>query len=195
MTALPPGPFACILADPPWRFRTWSETNQAKSASRHYDLMTTEAIKALPVRDVAMPDCALFLWAVSPMLPQAFATLDAWGFTFKTMGFVWAKTSKNSKATWSPKWHYGLGYWTRANAEYCLLGVRGKPRRLSKSVPQLIVAPAREHSRKPDEAHERIEQLVAGPRLEIFARQSRRGWTTWGAQAERFDEPPMREAA
>lgn len=196
--ALPPGPFACILADPPWSFRSWSDkgrdrcpdamVRQKGLAERHYATMSLTDIKVLPVADVAAKDAALFLWAVDCMLPQALDVMAVWGFTFKTVAFTWAKAKTNGG------WHIGLGYWTRGNPEMCLLGTRGSPRRLSAAVRQLIVAPRREHSRKPDEAHERIEQLVPGARLELFARQSRPGWTTWGAQAGRFDEP-TREAA
>ncbi len=108
--------------------------------------------------------------------------MHEWGFEYKTAAFTWAKTTSKDN------WHFGCGYWTRANAELCLLGTRGTPKRLSRAVRQLLISPVREHSRKPDETHERIERLVAGPYLELFARQSRPGWTTWGNEADKFDE-------
>lgn len=180
---LPAGPFGAIYADPPWSFAVYSDKGKGKSAERHYAVMSLAAIKALPVADVAAPDCALFLWASDPMLPQALEVMAAWGFVYKTVAFTWAKTTAPFG-----KWHFGCGYWTRANPEMCLLGTRGKPKRLSAAVRQLVVAPRREHSRKPDEVAGGIERLVAGPYLEMFARTTRPGWTAWGNQTERFAE-------
>lgn len=180
---LPPtGKYGCILADPPWRFRTWNETNQHKSASRHYSLMEDEDIKALPVKDAAADNCVLLLWAINPMLPHALETMAAWGFKFKTVALTWAKRMSTDKA-----WHFGLGYWTRQNTEQLLLGVRGKPRAVGRDVPQLMVAPRREHSRKPDETYDRAERLIVGPYLELFARQSRKGWDSWGLETGKFN--------
>jgi N6-adenosine-specific RNA methylase IME4 len=186
-TDLPKHHFRAILADPPWSFRTWSKTRQTRAAANHYAVMGADDIEPLPIGELAADDCALFMWATSPMLPQALAVMAAWGFTFKTVAFYWAKTTPKTDSSWAPKWHCGLGYWTRANAELCLLGTRGKPKRLSKSVRQLIVAPRREHSRKPDEIHDRIERLVAGPYLELFARQKTSGWLAWGIEVSKFD--------
>ncbi len=182
------GKFGCIAADPPWRFRSWNETNQHKAASRYYDLMTTEDIKALPVADIAATDCVLLLWATNPMLPQAIAVMEAWGFTYKTIGFCWAKTTKRTDQTWAPKYHLGLGYWSRANVELCLLGVRGKPKRTGRDVRQLLVEPVREHSRKPEKFYSSAERLVSGPYIELFSRTERPGWTTWGAETGKFNE-------
>jgi N6-adenosine-specific RNA methylase IME4 len=130
---------------------------------------------------MAAKDCALFMWAVDPLLPDAFALMKAWGFEFKTVAFYWVKTNRKS-----PGYSTGLGYWTRANPETCLLGVRGKPKRLAKDVHRLIVAPRREHSRKPDEQYGRIERLVEGPYLECFARQTWPGWDVFGNQTGKF---------
>ena len=190
---IPTGPFACVLADPPWSFRSWSDKGKNRApdamvrqkglAERHYATMGLADIKALPVADVCAKDAVLFLWAVDCMLPEALDLMKGWGFTFKTVAFTWVKQNRVS-----PTPAIGLGYWTRGNPEMCLLGTRGKPRRLSAAVRQLIEAPRREHSRKPDETHGRIEALVPGPRLELFARQKRPGWTVWGNQTERFGE-------
>ena len=194
MIDLPPHHFRTIVADPPWSFKTWSNKGKAKSPEQHYDTMSLEDIKALPVGDAAAEDCLLLMWAVNPMLPQAFATMDAWGFSYKTIGFCWAKASRNSDPDWAPKWHMGLGYWTRANVEVCLLGVRGKPKRCSKAVRQLIVDPVREHSRKPDEFYNRVMRLAAGPYLELFSRQEREGWTTWGIERQKFPRMVCRDS-
>lgn len=175
--------YGAILADPPWRFRTWSETNQARAASRYYALMTLEEICAVPVATLAADDCVLFLWCLNPMVPQALRVIDAWGFTFRTVGFTWAKRTPTGKA-----WHMGLGYWNRQNSEQCLLATRGKPKRVSKSVRQLIVEPRRQHSRKPDRVHGDIEALVAGPYLELFARQRWPGWdVAYSDEEDKFD--------
>lgn len=133
-------------------------------------------ICALPVADIAAPDCALFMWVTFPTLPDAFKVLEAWGFTYKTVAFVWVKRNKKS-----PSWFWGLGHWTRANAEMCLLATRGKPKRISAAVHQIIDSPIEEHSKKPDETRTRIVELVGDlPRIELFARQTAPGWDVWG---------------
>jgi N6-adenosine-specific RNA methylase IME4 len=119
------------------------------------------------------------MWATNPTLPQALEVITAWGFTYKTVAFTWAKTTKDGSG-----FPIGCGFWTRANPEMCLLGTRGHPKRLSASVRQLIVSPRREHSRKPDEIYDQIEELVAGPYLELFARSQRPGWDAWGNEVE-----------
>lgn len=186
MSEWPEGKFAAILADPPWRFRTWSETNQNRSASNHYSLMTLPEICALPVVDLVAEDCVLFLWVTRPMLPQALQVAEAWGFEYKTVAFTWTKTTKHGKE------HMGLGYWSRGNPEQCWLFTRGNPKRLptGRGVREWMTAPVREHSRKPDETHERIERLVAGPYLELFGRAQRHGWTVWGNETDKFTEHP-----
>lgn len=210
---LPDGPFGCILADPPWRFATFSAKGRDRCPDgpvsltsarnlqrqnrpeRHYAAMTLSDIKCLPVAQAAARDCVLLMWAVDPMIPQAIEVGAAWGFTFKTVGFVWAKerrvTSKRGATFDEPdhkRFPMGTGYWTRANPELCLLFTRGRPKRVSAAVRKLLIAPRREHSRKPDEQYERIEALVTGPYLELFARTSRPGWTAWGDETGRFVE-------
>lgn len=163
--------------------------------------MSLDDIKALPVMELAARDCLLFMWAVDPLLPQAVQVGEAWGFTFKTVGFYWAKTRRATSTRGDrfvddpvrKSFPMGTGYWTRANPETCLLFSRGKPERLSASVAKLIVSPRREHSRKPDEQYERIEALVGGPYLEMFARQTRPGWSSWGNQVGKFDADPLQE--
>ena len=163
---LPRGHFGAILADPPWEFRTWSARGRGRSAERHYrSTLTLDEIKALPVSEIAAPDCVLFLWATWPCLFAALDVIAAWGFNYKTVGYVFIKQTKRGNGL-----HWGTGYWTRANSEPCLLATRGKPKRLHADVHQVIIEPRREHSRKPDCTRERIERLVAGPYLELFAR-------------------------
>jgi N6-adenosine-specific RNA methylase IME4 len=181
------GCYRAILADPPWPFRTWSAKGSGRSAISHYDTMSFDELAALPVAELAASDCALFLWAYDPLLHRAFELMAAWDFTFKTRAFTWVKTTRAGQG-----FAFGCGYYTRANSEIVLLGTRGRPKVLSHSVSELIVAPRREHSRKPDETRERIEQLVAGPYLELFARDSRPGWDAWGIETGLFDNGPVR---
>jgi N6-adenosine-specific RNA methylase IME4 len=175
--------YGAIYADPAWIFATRSPKGKGRSAERHYDCMSLPEIEAIPVADWAAPDCALFLWTIDPMLPQAMRVMNAWGFEFRTVAFYWAKTNKRN-----PDFFMGPGYWTRANPEQCWLGVRGHPKRRSRSVRRLIVSPRREHSRKPDETRTRIEQLVGGPYLELFARSRAPGWDGLGNEVEKFAE-------
>lgn len=173
--------YGAILADPPWRFAVRSPKGEGRSASQHYSTMTLADIMALPVADYAAKDCTLFMWAIDPMLPQALDVIRAWGFTFKTVGFYWTKTNKDGSS------FTGMGYWTRANPEQCLLATRGNPKRINKDVRRLITAPRRQHSRKPDCIYDRIERLVPGPYLEMFARQRRDGWDAWGNETHKFN--------
>lgn len=123
----------------------------------------------MPVRELAAADCTLFLWVTFPVLPETFDVIKAWGFTYKTVAFCWVK--RNPK---SPGWFFGMGNWTRANAEICLLATKGNPKRKAADVPQLIVAPREEHSKKPDETRDRIVRLMGDlPRVELFARRPR----------------------
>lgn len=179
---LPKNYFGAILADPPWRFSTYSECGRDRCADKHYETPSIDQLFRLPVSSLAAANCALFLWATDPQLPDAFELLNRWGFSYKTVGFYWVKTNKISDGYFT-----GCGYWTRANPEQCLFGTKGKPRRINRDVRRLIVSRRREHSRKPDCVHERIERLVDGPYLELFARQSRTGWTTWGNERTKFD--------
>ena len=174
------------LADPPWRFEVWSGETAVKrrelsgtnvSASVHYQTMAPSELKALPVNDVAADDCALFMWATWPTLLEAIDLIETWGFKYKTCAFDWMKAHAGQVEMFRDDLMclMGMGYWTRANSEPCLLATRGKPKRLNADVRQGIIAPRREHSRKPDGIHERIERLVAGPYLGIIcAAETRR---------------------
>jgi N6-adenosine-specific RNA methylase IME4 len=182
--ALPASRFGAILADPPWSFATWSDRGKGRSAEKHYQTVSLAEISALPVAGLAADDCVLFLWATMPMLPQALAVIRAWRFQFKTCGFTWVKLTKDGD-----RYSVGMGYWTRSNSELCLLATRGKPKRLDAGVAQVIAAPRREHSCKPEEAAARIERLVTGPYIELFARRTRPGWTSWGNEVGKLAAP------
>ena len=184
--------YGAILADPPWSFRAWSGDTLASRkydvAAQHYSTMSFDEIAALPVADMAAEDCALFCWVVWPSLPEALGVIEKWGFAYKTCAFAWFKGNTLPLFPDDFRDKMGLGYWTRANSECCLLATRGKPKRLNADVRQVIQAPLREHSRKPDEIYGRIERLVEGPYLEMFARQTRDGWDAWGNEVGKFDE-------
>lgn len=172
--------YQIIYADPPWTFKTYSEKGKLKkSAECHYSCMKKKDIQQLPIQKIASDDCVLFLWVTFPCLEEGLELIRKWGFTYKTCAFNWVKKNKKSDT-----WFWGLGYWTRANSELCLLATRGKPKRISKSVHQVIVSNIREHSRKPDEVRDRIVELCGDiPRVELFARQSVSGWDCWGLEA------------
>lgn len=186
---LPRHRFRCILADPPWRFKVWSNKGLGRSAERYYPTLTLDDIRSFPIADVAADDCWLFLWVTGPFLTIGahVPLMTAWGFKPSGVMFTWAKRTENDLG-----WHFGLGYTSRHNAEFCLVARRGHPKRLSRSIPELIVAPVSQHSRKPVEAHQRIEAFCPGPRLELFARKRRRGWTVFGNQLETVGATPTK---
>ena len=188
------GHYRVIYADPPWTFATYSGRGKGRSAEAHYDCLSLEQIKALPVGEWAADDAVLLLWTTDPLLERSLEIVRAWGFTYKTVGFYWTKLNKSSgRLVFDERSFFtGLGFWTRANPEPCLLATRGRPKRKSAGVRKLVVAPRREHSRKPDEVYERIERLLDGPYLELFARSSRPGWDSWGTEAGLFDRGAVR---
>ena len=169
--------YTVLYADPPWRYRN---KPNGRSPESHYPTMKTEDICALPVQQLAAEDCALFLWVTMPMLFEAQKVLAAWGFRYKTVAFVWVKQNRKGRGIF-----WGMGYWTRANAELCLLATRGHPQRRAKNIHQVIISPVEEHSKKPEEARRRIEALLGDvPRLELFARRPSPGWDVWGNEVE-----------
>lgn len=172
--------YSVILADPPWSYRGLTHHKMILGAKDHYNTMACSDIAALPVESLAGKDCFLFLWATPPCLPEAMHVLSAWGFKYVTIAFTWIKT--NPKAG---TYFFGIGYYTRSNAELCLLGKRGKPNVASRHVSSLIVAPRRQHSQKPDEVYSRIETLCGDvPRIELFARQRWNGWDAHGNEID-----------
>ena len=170
-----------IYADPPWKYgdvHTWHK--MGGGVARHYNCMTTEQIKAMEnsIKNIAAEDCLLFMWVTFPNLEPALEIIKSWGFIYKTLGFSWIKINKKNQ-----KPFFGIGFYTKSNCEVCLIGIKGKPGKIikSKKVSSCIISERREHSRKPDEARERIEQLVGQvPKIELFARQQVEGWDCWG---------------
>lgn len=223
---LPPKKFGLIYADPPWHVKTYSEEGRGRLPDakmpgeseddyqvRLYKTLTLDEMKAMPVAEAADADCMLLMWIIGTHMPQALELGTAWGFTYKTVGFYWPKLRKIGKdgkvgrpaATPEKEFPSGMGYWTRANPEQCLLFTRGKPKRIDKGVPKLIpfddypitiCANRREHSRKPDEVYTRIDRLLGDvPKLELFARTTAPGWVVWGNETGKFDAKPKRSKA
>jgi N6-adenosine-specific RNA methylase IME4 len=185
---LPNKKYNIIYADPPWTFKTYSEKGkEKKSPELHYDCMSIEDIYSLPVQTISEDNCILFLWVTNPLLQEGLNTIERWGFTYKTVAFSWYKKNKIADS-----FFWGLGYWTRANVELCLLATKGKPTRISKGVHQVIddedyydteqfFSVIREHSQKPNIVRDRIVQLCGDiPRIELFAREKFDGWDVWG---------------
>lgn len=167
-----------ILCDPPWQFLTWSNKGKDRSAEKHYATMAKYDIQKLPVSNISAKNSVLFLWATAPCLIEALELIKAWGFTYKTVGFTWVKQCKKSDKLFT-----GMGYYTRANAEFCLLATKGKIlERKSHSISQIIVSHIEEHSKKPAEARDRITKLFGNDlqKIELFARQYADGWDCWG---------------
>jgi N6-adenosine-specific RNA methylase IME4 len=185
---LPRGHFGAILADPPWRFMTWSDFGNDRAPD--YCTMSMDDIARLPIETLTLPDSVLFIWITWPLLDQALDIIRAWDFSYKSCAFCWIKADARQIELFRDDYdaQIGTGYWTRANSEVCLLATRGHPQRLSADIRQAIIEPRREHSRKPDCIYGRIERLVAGPYLELFARTRRPGWTSWGNELDKFGE-------
>ena len=170
-----------ILCDPPWKFENYSEKGEAKNPTAHYGCMSVDEMAALPVDQLARGDCAMIMWATAPMLPDALRLMSAWRFTFKTAG-AWAKQSRTGT-----KLAFGTGYIFRSAAEFYLVGTIGEPKTRSRSIRNLILAPVREHSRKPDQIYADVEALFDGPYVELFARTRRPGWSSWGNETGKFE--------
>ena len=167
------GTYSIIYADPPW---TYNDKNIQGAASNHYETMSLNDIKNLPISTIANNDSVLFLWATYPLLAEALEVIEAWGFTYKSVAFTWVKLNKNGFG-----WFFGLGRWTRGNPELCLIATKGKPQRASASVANLTIAPFTRHSAKPPIVRDKIVELMGDlPRIELFARNQTQGWGVWG---------------
>jgi N6-adenosine-specific RNA methylase IME4 len=169
--AEPLGAFRVVVADPPWQFND-KLPGASRGAEKNYKTLSVEALKRFALPPVA-DDAHLFLWRVASMQEEALAVVKAWGFVLKSE-IVWLKQTKNQK-----RW-FGMGRQVRAEHETCLIATRGRPAVRSKSVRSTFAAKAGRHSAKPDEFFEIVEQLCAGPYLELFARRERPGWTCLG---------------
>lgn len=176
--------FSTILADPPWQFqnRTGKVAPEHRRLNR-YGTMTLEEIKALPIAQISGDPAHLYLWVPNALLPDGLAVMAAWGFQYKS-NIVWHKIRKDG----GPDGR-GVGFYFRNVTELVLFGVRGKNARTlapGRRQVNILKTQKREHSRKPDEFYDIVEACSASPRLELFARGSRRGWATWGNQADEY---------
>lgn len=169
--------YQLIYADPPWRY---NDNASRGAAERHYPTMKLADIHALDVGSLAQPNCLLAMWATFPLLTQALSTIEAWGFSYRTIGFVWAKTNKDGSL------YRGMGHYTRSNAEIMLFASRGRALpRLNKGMCNTVLAPRERHSKKPDIFRNNLVDLYGDiPRIELFARQPSEGWHVWGNQVE-----------
>mgnify|MGYP000403100632 CR=1 FL=1 len=173
MIPFPDKKYNIIYADPPWSYQGKMMNS---SVTDHYSVMTIDDICNLPVKDIADENSILFLWVTLPKLNEFMKVIEAWNFEYKSTAFVWCKKNKISDS-----FFLGLGRWTRANPEICVLATRGKPKRLSNSVRQLQIFPIEKHSKKPDQFRNLITELVGDlPRIELFARNKTPGWDVWG---------------
>jgi N6-adenosine-specific RNA methylase IME4 len=169
--------YSIIYADPAWSFNNKNTGGSMISgASAHYDVMTLQGICNLPIHKIAADDCVLFMWWVASQPAEALKVVDAWGFKLKTMtGFNWVKTTKNGLP------HFGMGFWTRAGSENCLIAVKGRPKRVNAAIRSVVTAENEQHSKKPDIFRQKIVALMGDlPRVELFARQKAEGWDAWG---------------
>lgn len=194
------GAYRAIMADPPWHFRARTALqvenwDSRRDAEKHYATMNLDDIKALPVKALAHPDAHLFIWTTGPCLRQTFDVIEAWGFRYSAVAFTWIKLKRSHNAMQlrvlpiaEGDLHVGLGLTTRKNAEFCLLARRGNARRVAKNIREVILSPVREHSRKPDEAFDRAKLYCEGPYLELFSRERRPGWDSWGNEVGKFGE-------
>jgi N6-adenosine-specific RNA methylase IME4 len=186
------GGFACVHADVPSRFKSNSISRPGRNAMRHYGCHPMAAFATLPVRDVVAANALLWFWTTGPLISIGahIPVIKAWGFEPTAMGFTWAKLNKNASFPILSErdFFFGGGLTTRKNCEFVVLCRRGSPKQLAKDVRELIVSPVRESGRKPDETYRRIERYCAGPRLDLFGRESRKGWTVWGDEATKFDK-------
>ena len=165
--------YQIIYADPPWSYQGKMMNS---SVTDHYSVMSIKNICNIPVKEIADKDCILFMWVTMPKLNECFEVINAWGFEYKSCAFTWVKRNKKSNS-----WFMGLGRWTRANAELCLLATKGNPKRINAGVHSIIDTPIEKHSKKPDITKEKIIQLVGNlPKIELFARQKTNGWDAWG---------------
>jgi len=179
---LPNKKYKIIYADPPWHFNDRADT---RGVENKYTTMLTEDVCKIPISNISDKDSILFIWGVFPMIQDTLNVIKAWGFEYKTLGFIWVKKFKTGH------WFMGMGNWTRSNSEYCLIATKGKPRRINAGIVQVVDSVVKEHSKKPDEVRKRIVQLCGDlPRIELFARTRVHGWDVWGND-EKLELQPL----
>jgi len=170
--------YKIIYADPPWAYKNMG--NIQATANSHYNTMSNNDICNLPIKQITNDNCILFLWATFPKIQEALNVITAWGFEYKTVGFTWVKTNiKNNKP------FFGVGWYTKSNAEICLIGVKGKAPKISNSISSIVIEPRGKHSEKPNEVRKRIVKFCGNiSKIELFARQKFNGWDVWGNEVK-----------
>ena len=185
--------YQIVYADPAWNYNSRMALGKGaakSSAEDYYKTMSIDDICNLPIKSITDKNCILFIWVTMPKLNEVFKVISAWGFEYKTCGFVWVKKNKvyseeRNKNRGGIDDFMGQGRWVRQNAELCLIATKGKPKRISAKVRQIIYQPVQEHSKKPSEVREQIINLIGDlPRVELFARQKVEGWDVWGNEVE-----------
>ena len=165
---LPNKKYKCILADPPWQYKDKTGTNMNSGSCVKYNTMSLDELCALDVQEISQKDSCLFLWATTPLLPEAFIVMESWKFKYKT-AIYWRKIMS-----------LGMGYWFRGQVEVCLVGVKGKLKAFRSQEPNFIQSKVKKHSQKPDQMYGMIERLGLDPKIELFARERREGWESFG---------------
>ena len=174
MIPFPDKKYNIVYADPAWIYEDKALSGN-RGAGYKYDLMTIEEIKNLPLKQITADDCILFIWGTWTHIREVQDVIESWGFEYKTVGFVWVKQNMNGTN------FMGMGNWTRANTEYCLIAIKGKPKRIDAGISQIIESISTGHSKKPDIVRNKIIQLCGDlPRIELFARTKIHGWDVWG---------------
>lgn len=174
--------YGVILADPPWQYKDKALAGKRGSICK-YPVLHDDELMSLPVGDIADDNCVLFLWATFPKLEEALKLITSWGFTYKTNAFTWVKLNKKRDTPFM-----GMGNWTRSNAEICLLGVKGKPKRVNAGVRSTVLSRLEEHSKKPDSIRDAIVTLMGDiRRIELFARHRTNGWDAVGRDIDNED--------
>lgn len=177
-----------IYADPPWRYQ---DKSCSGACAVHYNTMTLQEMRELPIKKLAEKDCILFMWITYPMMEEGIELMKAWGFKYKTIGFQWIKLNKRNREK-----VFGLGRWTRGNTEACFIGTRGRPKRKNNSISQIVEEIRLEHSRKPEIVREKIKALMGEDLkyVELFARQEAEGWDCWGNEVKKWNGERGEEA-
>jgi len=180
MNELPDKKYNIIYADPPWSISATQQIPSGRPNSRPYRAMRQVDIFDMKVNSISADDSCLFLWATSPLLPEAIHTMKSWGFEYKCVAFSWVKQNRKADSLFM-----GMGWWTRSNTEFCLLGTKGKPKRNAKNILSVVISKIEEHSKKPNEVRNKIVDLCGDlPRIELFAREKTDGWDSWGNEIE-----------
>lgn len=185
MIPFPDKKYQIIYADPPWSYN--DKMIGHGGAEGEYNTQDIDWIKSLPVSNLSQKDCVLFIWAVSPLLPEAFDVIVSWGFKFKTVAFVWSKRTNSGKDV------SNMGRWTMGNIEQCLLATKGSPKRTKNNIKQLVLDERTIHSKKPAQVRNRIVDLMGDlPRIELFSRDKIEGWDCWGNEVPTSEQKLLR---